>query len=177
MSQAFPEWQPPSPYKVNSIAELNPLVLGDIRAFLEQDPPRIPIKQVTGFTGFTAYSAYVNTDESTTSTTYTALATVGPLLDKLPPGQYVLWYGCACRTGTTSNSVMAPSINGATPANGTEAMVNTLAGGGTPAYPAVMGTPVTLTQDGGNTIEALYLTQGGGTTYFRNRWLIALRYA
>ena len=178
MSSALPEWKPDTPYRINNIQELNPLVLGDIRAFLEQDPPRIPIKQITGFTGFTAYSAFVNADEGTSATTYGALATPGPLLDKLAPGQYLLSYGAIASAPATAGftGIMAPTVNGGSPPAGSECVFYVA-----PAPQVTNGSMsavVTLDQDGGNRIECLYLSNAGGTTInFRNRWLTALRFA
>jgi len=174
---SFPQFQPVSPYKVNAISELNPLVLGDIRSFLEQDPPRIPIKQITGWTQFQATSGFVAADEQTSSTTYGALTTAGPLLDKLAPGQYLLLYGATCRiiSGTGGNANIGPSINGATPTGANTCWVGLFSTAADSS--SAMAATVTLSQDGGNTMELLYRVQALPTGSFRNRWLIALRYA
>jgi hypothetical protein len=181
MSSPFPEFVPVSPYKVNAIGEMNPVLLGEIRAFLEQDPPKIPIKQISGFTGWQVLSAYVSADEATSSSSYGALATPGPRLDNLAPGQYALVYGFLAHTntsGTASQSGhMAPSVNGAAPAASSEAIAFTAALISGASATGVLGTSVTLTSDGGNTIEMLYLTADGGSVSFRNRWLLAFRFA
>jgi hypothetical protein len=176
VSSSFPEFKPVSPYKVNTIGELNPLVLGDIRAFLEQDPPRIPIQQVSGFTGWQAYSAFVNAEATINSTTYQALG--GPTLEKMPPGQYVLWYGVTVKMGSVANigGNCAPSINGANPASGSECIFFVMST--TADSNSSMSCTATLSQDGGNTIEILYLMNAPGENVkVRNRWLTALRYA
>jgi hypothetical protein len=177
VSSAFPEWSPQSPYKVNTIAELNPLVLGDIRAFLEQDPPRIPIKQITGWAQFQATTGFVAADESTSSTTYGALATAGPVIDKLAPGQYLLLFGGTCRiiSGTGGNCNIGPSINGATPTGANTCWIGLFSTAADNS--SAMGITTNLGQEGGNTVELLYRVQALPTGSFRNRWLIAVRYA
>jgi hypothetical protein len=177
VSNSFPEFVPVSPYKVNSITDMNPVSLGEIRSFLEQDPPRIPIKQVTGFTQFNAQSAFVATQENTSSTVYGALTTPGPTLSNLAPGSYVLLYGATSSivTGASGTGYCAPSVNGAPPASGSDCAIGVFGAGGTMTSSA-MASAITLTSEGGNTVELQYKVAGIPTLSFSNRWLLALRY-
>ena len=75
----------------------------------------LPISQVQGFTQFTANQNVILTNESTTSTSYTNLATVGPTVDDLSPGKYLIQYGCILgnTTGAGKTDWVSVSINGA----------------------------------------------------------------
>jgi hypothetical protein len=176
VSNPFPEFVPVSPYKVNSITDMNPVSLGEIRSFLEQDPPRIPIKQVTGFTQFQATSAFVATQENTSSNVYGALATPGPTLSNLAPGSYVLLYGATSSlvTGVAGTAYCAPSVNGAGPAANSDCTIGVVS----PSSPfsSAMASAITLTGEGGNTVELQYKIASVTTLSFSNRWIMALRY-
>jgi hypothetical protein len=176
MSNPFPEFVPVSPYKLNSITEMNPVAMGEIRAFLEQDPPRIPIKQVTGFTQFAANSAFVATQENTSATSYGALATPGPTLSNLAPGSYVLLYGATSSliTGSGGTAYCAPSVNGGAPAANSDCTIGVF--GNQSANSSAMASAITLTGEGGNTVELMYKIANVTTLSFSNRWIMALRY-
>lgn len=75
----------------------------------------LPIGQVQGFTQFVAQQAVVTANQSTSSTTYVDLATVGPEIDGLAKGKYVILYGCAIAGAGDTDGIASLSINGAAP--------------------------------------------------------------
>lgn len=135
----------------------------------------IPIGQVFGFPRFTMQSSPLvgGALETTASTSFVNLATVGPTIDGISDGKYVVWI-CnlsAIDTGG-QQAIMALSVNGA-------AADITLS---TEAWSSAfdnISKPFLLTFDSGgaNSIVAKYKSSGGGTATFFKRQLFALRYA
>lgn len=137
----------------------------------------VPIGQVFGFSQFTANIATpVSTLESTTSTTFGALTTAGPSLSGVGDGKYLILFGCEADIATSGQqALMGISVNGSTPAS---ANGDACAGASTTAVSGVsIATAKTLSNAGSNTITAQYASSGGSSASFRNRWLIALKFA
>ena len=158
--------------KINNIyTDISPGALGQLVDYITQSGIPIPISQVVGFAQFTAQSASpVTAGENTASTTYVNLTTTGPQVTGLPSGQYLLLYGCAALQATAGDLLMAPSINSATPVDADAALTSTPTASG-----AVRAVTKTLSL-ASNTVLAQYRVTGGTGT-FKNRWLVALKFA
>jgi hypothetical protein len=170
----------PPPIVVDSIFNLHPEALEQICQYVEQRGLRTPVSQVVGFTQFVGHPATdVLTEESTSSTTYGDLATVGPSLNNLGDGKYLLFFGCAVR-GTGGGGFMSVSLNGDTPTDARSCFCGGLDsnGDGLPDVSTMRTISATLT-GGSNTVVAKYRSAGGLTPVapIFNRWLAALRYA
>jgi len=157
---------------VNSIYDMSPSALGDLLAFIEQNPPKIPIDQVTGFTQITPYMASgVQLEEQSSSTVYTDLTTPGPSLSSLPDGTYMVLWGCTASSSSVSaRAKMGVSTNGA-------AVDDTIAPGVATPNAAGMsyGVSLTLSAGGSNTITCKYRVTASATGTWGNRWLLAVR--
>jgi hypothetical protein len=156
---------------INNIFDFSAEALGEVRTWLEQNPPFIPITQIIGFSQFAAQVAIVQTLESTTSTTYTDLSTVGPELTGLPDGQYVVVVSAAGLNSGAVDGWMSYSVNGGTAVDSTGSRSS-----GTSLAGVIMFSTPTLKNNGNNSIVAKYRTSGG-TSQFTNRCLFALRFA
>lgn len=151
---------------------LDPVKAEQFAQWIEMRGLRTPISQVVGFQQFTAQVAPdVLTSEGTTSATYTDLATVGPSLNTLGNGKYLVAFGFTSVLSGSLIGYMSPSVNGS---GGSD---TTCAQGRTTAEMSVMRIiPVTLAS-GTNTIVAKYRSvSAGNNVSFLNRWMIALRY-
>lgn len=161
--------------RVLSAASRNPnLIPADFMSYvldwIQTQRLSIPIGQVFGFAQFTAKSARVDTGESTTSTTYGDLTTVGPEIDGLSDGAYILLYGASMFQTGTGEAVMSPSLDGAT-ASDTIAAKTSAASDQT-----VMAASTATLSSGANSIAMKYRATAGTST-FGARWLIAIKYA
>ena len=157
----------------NLISEVSPSVLGDLSAYFEANPFKVPLEQITGYAQQTPVIApNINQEETTTSTSYTALTTPGPLLTNLPNGIYEVSWGClATCSAATFRSVMSVSINGNAPDDTKRAQVNStnLVGAScTAQYTLNMGSS-------GNSITAQYKLTSAGTGTFGSRYLSATK--
>lgn len=163
------------PALTNILKDCSAEFLGQLRTWLEQNPPAIPVTQILGFSQFTAQADRVSNtaSESTVSTTYTDLATVGPRLTGLPDGKYLVVFGAGAQTSVAGiGAVMSISVNGATPVDADGATVQSASiAGGTSAVLK------TLSSGGNNTLSVQYRIDGAATGGWLLRWLIALRYA
>ena len=173
MSQGFPELTPPGGKPViNSIFDFSDAALGQLRLWLEQNPPAVPITSILGFSQFTAQLASVSTTETTTSTTYADLATAGPTLSGLPDGRYLYLVDVTSFNSAAGNAcISGVTINGSAPADDTKSAINT----GTDQVSAIGAGLATLSA-GSNTLKVQYRVNAG-TGSFSYRNLIALRYA
>lgn len=160
---------------------LNPILdplKSAIPGYLEVNPPTLPITQITGFTQFTPNSSAEAASGTTNSTAYTATlsgATDGvPSFSDLPDGQYVLVFGAVIADAGGGGAYMSPAVNStsATDANGVFAETTT-----TVKIPGSRMITATLNNKGSNTITSNYRSVGGGTVSFRNRWMVAIKYA
>ncbi|HEX7071475.1 MAG TPA: hypothetical protein VF190_11745 [Rhodothermales bacterium] len=151
--------------------------LGELKTWLEQNPPAIPITSVLGFSQFVGNFGVVSTAQTTASTSYTNLSTVGPTISGLSDGKYlVLWASRMQATVSTGTAEMAISVNGAAAPGGTNALsAQATVSTSTVATP-VMFDQVTLNAGGNNSITAKYKT-GAGTIQFSQRVMFALRYS
>ena len=171
----FETYQQPAAPVVQTIFDVSQIALGQIVEYLEANPPRVPISQITGFTQFAATQAQVLTLETTTSTTYADLATAGPTISGLPDGQYLFLFGGHIKSsagGTTA--LMSLSYDGSTPVDADSAgCANTDQAGVSRAVTHTLSGVVT----GGHTVKAQYRMGSAGTGTYQNRWLVAIRYA
>lgn len=162
--------------KITSIFDVSAEFLGQLRLWLEQNPPSIAITSILGFAQFTAQLARVVTgsSETTGSSVYGDLATVGPTLSGLPNGQYVMLYAAQAMTDTLGHSaIVNVSFNGQAPAANDLASVGTTAG----SY-AVGFTTVSL-KNGNNTAQLKYANDSTGSSIasFNRRALLAIKFA
>jgi hypothetical protein len=138
--------------------------------FIAVNIPQIPISQIVGFTQFTAKSSTVLTTDEITSTSYVDAATVGPQIEGLSDGSYVMFYGF--QLGEVSNltsALMSPSINAATPSDDDAARTRSIQSG------TARGVLKTLAGGGNNTVKMQYKRVGGSDGDFERRWLIVLK--
>ena len=160
------------PVVTSILKDFSAEALGELRTWLEQNPPSIPVTQILGFTQFTVQQATpIITSETTTSATFTDLATVGPSITGLPDGKYVILFGSALSASAGANAIMGIKIN-STEATTADPTVQT---NGTALTSAATAMVKTLSNGGNNTLTARYESSGTGT--FAIRWLIAIRYA
>lgn len=143
--------------------------------YLAVNQPQIPISNIFGFSQFTAKEGNTisSPTETTTSTSYTDLPTVGPTITGLPDGKYVIFFGNTSSTSSSSaqatTSVKVNSIE----ASDTDMLLN----GSTVTVPVSRAILKTLSNGGNNTLAMRYKVFTAGTGSFRDRWMIALRYA
>lgn len=158
---------------LDDIFQVSDKFLGGLRLWLEMNPPATPIASILGFAQTTAKPATtISTSETTTSTTYADLATTGPTLSGLPDGKYLfLFSGFVTNSLAGNGSLMALSVNGATPADDDSAAMN-----GTSGTTVTGFLIATLANAGNSTVTAKYRV-GGGTGTFQRRKLVAFRYA
>lgn len=130
--------------------------LGD---FVLTNIPMIPFGHIFGARQNTARSGdYVAASESTTSTSYTDLATVGPLIENIADGTYLLMYGVQCRAHASI------SVNGAAASDDDSIW-------GEEAAPAAGRMKiVSLKNNNANSVKMVYKD---GT--FSHRWLVIMR--
>jgi hypothetical protein len=171
----FPTLSPPGGTpKITSIFDFSAEALGQLRLWLEQNPPSVPISSVLGFQQFTAQSATkISTNEATNSTTYTDLATTGPEITGLPDGKYVIFFGAYGRCSSNAGGArMSVDVDGVGAHDADAATWNV-----TDAAPGSTACLKTLSNAGNNTLTAKYRTDSTMTGTFADRWMIALRYA
>jgi hypothetical protein len=175
MSDTLYSGLPGQKYAVDSLRDISPRALGEIRSFLESSGFALPISQVIGFQQFTAQYATVSTSEAITSATYADIATAGPTITNLPAGSYVLLYGAYLEGQPSSNTVAyaAPSVNGSTPSDSAAATQQAL-------YQVSVSSASLATMTAqSNTVKLQYrrATSGPYDPSATYRWMIALRYA
>ncbi len=124
--------------------------------------------QVIGLSQFTANYDRVVTTESRGNTSFGDLATVGPRIDGLSDGTYVLLFGATILASGTTAGIMGVSLNGATATDNDAAHAPNA-----PSTPAT-GVLASLSNDNNNSVVAKYRTVGGSVSFAR-RWLIALK--
>lgn len=143
-----------------------------LMSYIEQANLTIPISQVAGFSQQTPRRAVLSTQEATTSATYVDLATAGPTLTGLPPGQYLLIVNAFMLTSSASQfALMAPAVNGATPTDDTAAI------SGDTVQATHAGFTVASLSSDNNTVVAKYRVLGGFTGTFQYRNLVAIKMA
>jgi len=134
-------------------------------------PSQIPVSQLQGFSRFTATSSAVVTNETTSSTTYTNLATAGPTISGLSPGEFLFLYGARIHRTAGSGlnaALMAPSLNAATP---TDVEAAVFLGDDEASVAMVLQKTLTATS---NEVKMQYRVVAG-TYQFQGRWFTALR--
>jgi len=142
-----------------------------LSAYVETNPPILPISQIVGFTQFTPNQVLTSGAVSTTSNTYVSLSG-GPTFSNLADGLYLLLYGAQSNPTTGNLLYVSPSVNSATPSDTVAATVST---GG--SISIMSATTVSLSNNGVNTVELQYKSSGGANSQFANRFLIAIKYA
>lgn len=170
----FPTLTPPGtePVVKDIYKDFTEEAWGQLRQRLTIDPPNIPIAQILGYSQSTPRRASVLTSETTTSAAYTDLATAGPTLTGLPPGQYLLIVSAFMVTSAGSNfALIAPAVNGATPSDDTAAITGDTIQGTHAGF-----TVANLSLDN-NTVVSKYRVLAGSTGTFQYRNLIAVKMA
>ncbi len=156
-------------YVLNSIYDLSPEFLSELKLWIEQAGIAIPVNRLVGFTQFVP-QGNKGSGGSTGSTTYTTVGT-GPSLSGLPPGKYLLMFGVSASNGA-SDSRMAVSVNGDTPTDADSAYI---VAGATNKF-GMSARLVTLTANS-NSLAGKFKAVSGGTSSFSDPWLLAVRYA
>ena len=147
--------------------------LGELKTWLEQNPPTIPISQIVGFEQFTAKGDQITTEESTASNTFTDLTTVGPSLTGLADGSYIVLFGASLQAVGGNIFQMGISIN-SDAVDGNHICETAT----TTNLSLAHGQLLTLSGGGNNSIVAKYrMNTGASAGHARYRWLIALRYS
>jgi hypothetical protein len=132
--------------------------------------------QVSGLANQTPHFAQVLTSEDCSfSTPYKDLATVGPSLDNLGKGTYLITYGAQCAHGESGSIPgLSVSINGGTASavDGIYGYMSSVNGNMTHSRSLLKDLDLPS-----NTIKVQYNRTGSGSTVatFSNRWLIAIR--
>lgn len=165
--------------RVLSAASRNPnLIPPDFMSYLfdyiQTQRLEVPIGQVFGFTGYTAQTAArVNAQETAPTTSYGDLTTVGPSLNGLADGQYLLLFGCnfTCN-GIAGYMSIQPN---STPAADADA-AGFLATSATQDNGLSAVTKV-LRNGGSNSVTAKYRAGSSGVATFSSRWLVAIKFA
>lgn len=132
--------------------------------------PKIPVSQIFGFKIQSVKTGpEVATAQSTSSTSFTDLATVGPTVENLVNGFYVVMFG-ANRSTTPFDPgiIMGLSIDGAAPDTAQVANLNENNGGGIALVDLSGG-------DHQHTITAKYKVATAGTSTVSDRWMHALK--
>lgn len=162
------------PVVTSLLKDFSAEALGELRTWLEQNPPAVTIQSIVGFTQFVVRAApSIQTAEGTTSATYVDLATVGPTLTMLPDGQYLVLYGAYGSTSSAAQAVwMSVQPNSTAASDNDAAAFNTTSG-----VPGARGFLATLRNAGNNTLTAKYRADGAATGSFGRRWMIAFKYA
>ena len=136
----------------------------------------IPVAQIRGFSQTVAHQHIIDTSETRAwSSSYGDMATVGPKLENLGAGKYLVMYGAQCQTTESgSEPFMSIDVNGAGATDADSVTVQT--GSVTITLPMVRAQVIDLTESD-NSIVCKYKRIGNGTTVatFFARWLIALR--
>lgn len=150
--------------------------------YIQTQRLNIPIGQVIGYSGTIPQLSDVQTAETTSSTSYTDLATVGPELDGLNDGIYLVYVGAYIAFGagqTDAAGLVSPSINGAVPSDVNAAI---LGGGVTPSGTVQFSSSVgqwslaSIKTGAPNSIKAQYRAGLNTTTVqFQYRRLIVLK--
>lgn len=152
---------------------IDPWVLGEIRSFLESDPPRVSLQRLTGRSLVVADPQFVATQESTTSTSYTDLTTAGPTQDSLPPGKYIFFFGAIAKISTAGDAAKM-SLN----INGTVSEDTFVAQTDLDRFHSIMAIQfVTLSNDNNSVVCQYKSSVGTSTAGFQARWIASLRYS
>lgn len=129
--------------------------------------PLIPYGNILGSKVNIAKSGdYIATNEGPATSAYGNLATVGPSINGLADGVYVILWG-ANTTGGAHEGHMGISVNGDTPVDGEAA-------GSAYSIPIAWGRLVTLSNKHNNTVVCKYK---GGQQSWARRWIVAIRVA
>ena len=137
------------------------------------DLDKIPGSQIVGLAQFLPRVADIiapSSGESTTSTSFVDLTTVGPSLNDLSDGTYMLLFGAQCQATAPSVAVMSVSLNGAA-ATDADSLVTDATNTSTTRLVIA-----DLRNNNNNAIVAKYRSSGGATCSFLRRWLVAIKY-
>lgn len=161
------------PVVTSILKDFSAEALGELRTWLEQNPPAVTIQSIIGFSQFTAQVApVITTQESRTTNSFSDLATVGPTLSGLSNGNYLVLFGALVNNNAGGGGAMSVSVNGGAPSFSDRAFSD-LAG----ANISVMRAVTVSLSAGNNTLTAQYEGNGAATSFWQLRWLIALRYS
>jgi hypothetical protein len=162
-------------YAINTINDLSPEALGELRSWLEGSGFQVPISQIVGFSQYQAQYTLVGTEQAITSSTYADLSTAGPTITTLPAGKYLILFGAALEGQPSSNTVayMSPSYNGSTPTDS-----DSIRQQGQYAIPSSRAVIATL-RSAANTVKCQYRrdTSGPYNPSAAYRWLAVLKYS
>lgn len=180
MSQQFYEhWTPTDWMKFHQAAFADPSLFSDglkqwVPNWSEQNI-QLSVDQLVGYQQFSASAVTaVITEESSSSNTavYGPLTTRGPFVTGLPDGKYRIDWGAAASTNNSQyRCKMGVSVDGAQPDPTIPVAtvdVNNPAGCSSSFVYTLSGLRAGA---GGHTLECLYLTNGGGTGIWSQRYM------
>ena len=166
--------------RVLNAAAQNPNLIPDtfmayVVDFIQTSRLEIPIGQVFGFVGYTVQaSSLVGAFESTSATAYGDLATVGPTLDSLADGNYLVLLVADIDIATAGKEAhMSYDPNGAGASDTWSAQCRSS------DFVTCCRPSLVRLASGANTLTAKYRsdTAGAISSTFGNRQLFALKYA
>lgn len=139
------------------------------------DLDKIPGSQIVGGrANVPSNYAFVATGETTTSSTYGNLSTVGPTLERMADGDYLLMWGALAVVATAGSGItakMGVQIN-STVASDADSCVSGVAIGASVSVARLK----TLENNNNNTVTAKYASNDNTTAVgFTYRWLMALK--
>ncbi len=135
--------------------------------------PKLHVSQIFGFKLHSIYVADdVPANEAISTTAYGNMTTVGPTLENLANGFYIVMWGCFANVAATATTYMGVSADGDTPSGQREMLLN-----GTEALFSVGRLALVDFSQGDqtHTLQAKYKSNNGPATALQNRWLHALR--
>lgn len=181
MSQEFVQAEPANTTAIPHIQNLFGVsyeFLGQLRTWLEQNPPAISVDQIIGFNQTKPQIQTVAAEAHTTSAVYAdpnVSGAAGPTITGLPDGVYLVLFG-GSGGGDFAHSVtyhMGVSVNGVVPADDTTSAEWGSDRGNTSG---IMANLVTLSNAGNNTLKAVYRSSDGTDRgNVRYRWIVAIR--
>ena len=135
----------------------------------------VPNSLIQGGSSTSIVQAQVLTSEATASTSYTNLATVGPTIENLADGNYLILFGARISPPNGTFGAMSVQVNS------TAATDDDMCGSGgagstfVPDASASRGLLKTFSNNNNNTITAKYRASTPASTTFLYRWLVVMR--
>ncbi len=145
---------------------------GWLSNYIATNIPKIPISHIYGFkVEGVRVAPTITTSESTASTTFTNLTTVGPQLNGVADGLYIVFYGAKCMNGGFATSIlMGVEVNGAAISSDNRIEAPQ------PGIAESMSFMVRVSNDDNNTFVAKYATASAANpASFEKRWLVLLK--
>lgn len=177
MSSQWLNSKPPNsdqtPIVTSILRDFSAEALGELRTWLEQNPPAVTIQSIVGFSQFTAQTSVGTNAFSGTLLASGSTSGAGPTIDALPAGKYLLLAGYV-GVGDSVNIAQSWAING--PAGTLFTVYGALTSGSSHS-----GIALASFTAASNPITSVYAASNGAgssrTWSFANMTIAALRYA